>query len=165
MDSLKLDLDLVVDGKPLREWLKSDEGLVDYDRLECGRNVSNTESFIIYDLGLFCHDPDVGETHYHNGVDLARVTALIVMGAYRDMSYDTVDLYAALEGDDYTRIFFNSVDNAMIADYVFRFYKLIDGDVYISDDCHHVFIKGRAGSSEERQAFANALNGRIHEWG
>ncbi len=45
MDSLKLDLDVVVDGKPLREWLKSDEGLVDYDRLECGRNVSNTESF------------------------------------------------------------------------------------------------------------------------
>lgn len=29
MDSLKLDLDVVVDGKPL----------------ECGRNVSNTESF------------------------------------------------------------------------------------------------------------------------
>ncbi|MCR5509463.1 MAG: hypothetical protein K6F54_00695 [Lachnospiraceae bacterium] len=161
MDNNSIDLEEIVDGRPLREWLKSDEGMVDYDKLEFGHNVSNTEDYLIYDLGMFYHDSSVGETRYHNGVDLARVAAVNVMGAYRPIEYDTVDLYSALEGDDYTRIFFNSVRNATIADFIFRFFKIIDGDLYISETCHHVFIKGRFGTSEERKAFVENYNSRI----
>ena len=51
MDNNSIDLEEIVDGRPLREWLKSDEGMVDYDKLEFGHNVSNTEDYLIYDLG------------------------------------------------------------------------------------------------------------------
>ena len=45
--------DAVVDGKKMSEWLKSDEGLVDYSKCEFGKNVSNSEDIGIYDLGEF----------------------------------------------------------------------------------------------------------------
>lgn len=77
----------VVEGKKLKDWLKSDEGLVDYEKCEFGNNVSNKKGIIIYDLGEFEHDPDVKETTYFNGVDMARVIAALKYGTpYKGMS-------------------------------------------------------------------------------
>lgn len=37
--------DAVVEGKKIKDWMKSDEGLVDYDKCEFRKNVSNTKEF------------------------------------------------------------------------------------------------------------------------
>ncbi len=136
---------IVVDGKKLSEWLKSDEGLVDYSQCKFRKNVSNTEDIVIFDLDEYEFDPDVGETTYHNGVDLARVAACVKYGSpYKGMS-----LVTALNGDDYVRIFFNSFIGATIQDFIVYFFQLLDGDIYISETNYHVFIKGRSGYSQE----------------
>ena len=69
--------EIVVNGKTLKDWLKSDEGLVNYKKCKFGHNVSNKKGIIIYDLGEYEFDAQVGEATYHNGVDLARVAGAI----------------------------------------------------------------------------------------
>lgn len=146
--------DVVVDSKKLSEWLKSDEGLVDYSKCEFGKNVCNSEEYAIYDLGEYEHDPTVAETRYHNGIDLARVAGCIEYGEpYYGMSPVT-----ALNGDDYVRIFYNSFRDATIQDFVVYFFRIMDGDIYISETNYHVFLKGRfPNTQEEWSAVVDAL--------
>jgi len=148
--------EVVVEGKQLKDWLKSDEGLVDYKRCKFGRNVSNKKGIIIYDLGEYEFDPQVGETTYHNGVDLARVAGAIKYGdPYKGMS-----LYTALNGDDYVRIFMGSFSEITIKDFVMYFLQLLDGDIYISETNYHVFVKGRTYDEEEWKAAVEELYSR-----
>ena len=72
-----LNLNDIVDGKALSEWVMSDDGLVDYSKLKFGHNVSNTKDRVIIDLGEYEFDPDVRKTVYQNGIDLARVLKAI----------------------------------------------------------------------------------------
>lgn len=144
MESFKY-ANIVVDGKKLSEWLKSDEGLVDYSKCKFGHNVSNTENYIIYDLGEYEYDSTVVETRYCNGVDLARVAGCAKYHA----SYYNMSVVTALNGDDYVRIFYNSYRNATIQDFVLYFFRILDGDIYISETNHHVFVKGRFCESDE----------------
>lgn len=148
-----IDLQAVVDGKRIVDWLKSDEGLVDYKKCELGKNVSNTKGIIIFDLGEFEHDPDVRETRYCNGVDLARVAGVVQYGVpYKGMSMKT-----AFDGDDYVRIFYNSFANPTIQEFIMYFYRIIGEDIYISETNHHVFVKGRSSTDEEWKAAVHAL--------
>lgn len=148
--------DIEVDGKKLKDWLKSDEGLVDYEKCEFGHNVSNTKGTIIFDLGEYEFDPKVGETTYCNGVDLARVAGAIKYGeAYKGMS-----LYTALNGDDYVRIFLNGFENPTINDFVIYFFQLLDGEIYISETNYHVFVKGRNWEEDEWKAAVRELYSR-----
>jgi len=135
----------VVDGKKISEWLKSDEGRVDYSKCEFGKNVCNSEDYIIYDLGEYEHNPRVMETHYHNGVDLARVAGCI---KYSESYYGMSDI-TALNGDDYVNIFYESFRDITIRDFVIYFLRLLDGDVYISETNYHVFAKGRLPKTKE----------------
>lgn len=48
---MALDMAVVIDGRPLKERLKSDEGLVDYSKCEFGADVSNNPKYRIFDLG------------------------------------------------------------------------------------------------------------------
>lgn len=153
-------LNTVVDGKKIGEWLKSDEGLVAYDKCEFGANVSNSSEWIIYDLGMFYYDPFVAETRYHNGIDLARVAG--VATSYRDESYDELSYKSAIDGDDYVTIFFNSVRDASIKDFIFRFFHVIEGDIYISETCNRVFVKGKKGTEDELANFIESYKSRIH---
>ena len=148
--------DAVVDGKKIKDWMKSDEGLVDYEKCEFRKNVSNTDKFIIYDLGEYEYDPDVRQTVYCNGVDLARVAACVRYGA----QYDGMSLVTAFNGDDYVRIFFNTFENATIRDFIVYFFHLLDGDIYISETNYRVFVKGREGEEEEWKAVVEELYGR-----
>lgn len=156
---MALDMAVVIDGKPLKEWLKSDEGLVDYSKCEFGADVSNNPKYRIFDLGKFEHDPSVGKTRYHNGVDLARVAGIAT--SYRDEEYDTISITTALDGDLSVQVFFGQISNANIQDFVYRFFHVIDGDIYISETNHRVFVKGRKGTEEEIIAFVNDYNQRI----
>lgn len=137
--------DIVVDGKKLSEWLKSDEDLVDYSKCKFGKNVSKSENIAIYDLGKFEYDPTVAKTRYHNGIDLARVAGCIKYNA----CYYGMSLVTALNGDDYVRIFYNSFTDITIKDFVLYFFRILDGDIYISDTNYHVFVKGRFCDTEE----------------
>ena len=153
--------EIVVDGKKLKDWLKSDEGLVNYEACKFGKNVSNTKGIVIYDLGEYEYDPEVVVTRYCNGVDLARVLGAIKYGKpYKGMS-----LFTALNGDDYVRIFYNSYRDVTIKDIILGHACLLDGEVYISETNYHVFVKGRIGTQEERAAAANELQerGRIKD--
>ena len=148
--------DAVVAGKKMSEWLKSDEGLVDYSKCGFGKNVSNKENIGIYDLGEFEYDPGVGETRYCNGVDLARVAGCIEYGEpYYGMSPIT-----ALNGDDYVRIFYNSFRDITIKDFVLYFFRILDGDIYVSETNYHVFVKGRFYEEEEWHAAVDELYSR-----
>lgn len=148
--------EIEVAGKKLKDWLKSDEGLVDYEKCEFGKNVSNTKGIVIYDLGEYEFDSNVAETTYCNGVDLARVAAAVKYGkAYKGMS-----LYTAINGDDYVRIFLNGFENPSTEDFVIYFYQLLDGDIYISETNYHVFVKGRTSTDEEWEAAVQELYSR-----
>jgi len=137
--------DEVVNGKMVKDWMKSDEGLVDYSKCEFGKNVSNSEEFIIYDLGEYEYDPEVLQTVYCNGVDLARVAGCVKYGEqYNGMRYIT-----AINGDDYVRIFFNTFEKATIQDFIIYFFQLLDGDIYISETNYRVFVRGRSYTEEE----------------
>lgn len=152
-------LDVMIDGKMLKDWLKSDEGMVDYSKCETGVDVSNNPEYRIYDIGGFVHDPSVMETRYHNGVDLARVAG--VATSYRDEGYDDISVSTAMDGDLSVQIFFNSLKDATIQDFVYRYFHIIDGDIYISETNHRVFIKGRKGTDEEIEKFIDDFNSRI----
>ena len=104
-------------------------------------------------MGEYEHDPDVGETTYFNGVDMARVIAGLKYGApYKGMS-----LYDALEGDSYLRNFAMWYPKLSVEDYVLYFFRLLDGDVYISETNYHVFVKGRTYEEDEWKAAVNEL--------
>lgn len=148
--------EVVVEGRKIRDWMKSDEGLVDYDKCEFRKNVSNSEEFLIYDLGEFEYDPDVRESRWCNGVDLARVAACIKYGR----RYDGMGIVTAMDGDDYVRIFFNNFIGANLTDFIFYFYRVLDGDIYISETNYHVFVKGRRGTDEEWEAAVEALKNK-----
>jgi len=137
--------DAIVDGKKIKDWMKSDEGLVDYEKCEFRKNVSNTKEFIIYDLGKYEYDPDVRQTVYCNGVDLARVAGCVKYGE----QYDGMSIVTAFNGDDYVRIFFNTFENATIQDFIMYFFQVLDGDIYISETNYRVFVKGRSYTDEE----------------
>lgn len=137
--------DIVVDGKPLKDWLKSDEGLVDYKKCEFRHNVSTSPDIIIYDLGEYEHDPSVGITHYHNGVDLARVAGCIL---YKE-PYKGMSPITALNGSDYVNVVYGSFKDATTQDFIVYYVHLLNGDIYISDTNYHVFLKGRPADSEE----------------
>ena len=145
-----LNLNDVVDGKTLSEWVMSDHGLVDYSKLKFGHNVSNTKGRVIFDLGEYEFDPDVRETVYQNGVDLARVAACARYHTeYKGMRFKT-----AIDGWDHMMSFLHGYRNATISDYVIYFFQILDGDIYISETCHHVFVSGRACTSQEEWAAA-----------
>lgn len=146
----------VVDGKKIKDWMKSDEGLVDYKKCEFGKNVSNTEAFKIYDLGEYEYDPDVRQTVYCNGVDLARVAGCVKYGE----KYDGMSLVTAFNGDDYVRIFFNSFENATIQDFIMHFFQVLDGDIYISETNYRVFVKGRSYTDEEWKEAVDKLKAK-----
>ena len=139
------DGDAIVAGKTIREWTKSDEGLVDYSKCEFKKNVSNNKEYMIFDLGEFEHDPEVRKTVYCNGVDLARVAGCV----HYDEPYKGMSYYAAVNGDDYVRIFMHSFKEITIEDFVMYFFRMLGGDIYISETNHHVFVKGRDSSEEE----------------
>ena len=150
-----------VEGKKLKDWLKSDEGLVKYEACEFGVNVSNTKGIVIFDMGEYEHDPDVGQTHYCNGVDLARVIGALKYGSpYKGMSMMT-----ALEGDSYLRNFLYNFTEISIEDVIIYFFHLVDGDVYISETNYHVFVKGRTCSDEEWKAAVDNLYSRQRKRG
>ena len=134
-----------VSGKKLKDWLMSDEGLVDYEKCEFKRNVSNKKGRCIFDLGEYEFDSSVGVTTYHNGVDLARVAGAVMY----DEPYYGMRMVTALNGDDYVRIFKNSFTDATLEDFVLYFFKLLDGEIYISETNYHVFVKGRSECTDE----------------
>lgn len=142
-----------VEGKKLKDYLKSDQGLVDYEKCEFGKNVSKQKGIIIYDMGEFEHDPEVAETTYFNGVDMARVVAGLKYG----VPYKGMRLYDALEGDSYVRNFAMWYTELSVEDYVLYFFRLLDGDVYISETNYHVFVKGRTSEEEEWKEAVNKL--------
>lgn len=151
--------DVEVEGRKIKYWLKSDEGLVDYSKCEVGENVSNNEDYMIYDMGEFEHDPDVLDTTYFNAVDMARV---IGGWEYGD-SYKGMSPYDAYEGDSYVRNFAYRYANLTVEDYVIYFFHLLDGDVYISETNYHVFVKGRKGTDEEWAAAVEKLKSKRRE--
>ena len=155
MDKFKY-AEIEVDGKKLKDWLKSDEGLVNYEACEFRKNVSNTKGIVIYDLGEYEYDPEVGITKYCNGVDLARVLGAVEYGE----PYKGMRLVTALNGDDYVRIFYNTYTDVTIKDIVLGHLRLLDGDVYISETNYHVFAKGRIGTKEEFNAAIEELRSR-----
>lgn len=142
--------DVVVDGKKMSEWLKSDENLVDYSKCKFGSDVSNSDAYVIYDLGEYEYDPTVVKTRYHNGVDLARVAGCIKYWK----SYYGMSLITAMNGDDYVRIFYNTFADATIQDFVVYFFRIVDGDIYVSETNYHVFVKGRLCDTQEEWAAA-----------
>lgn len=147
------DADAVVDGKKIRDWAKSDEGLVDYSKSEFRRNVSNTKEFLIYDLGAYEYDPSVGETRYYNGLDLARVAAV----AKFDEKYDGMSGYWALEGDDYVRLFYDAFEEPTIQEFLLYFFRMMPVDIYISEINYRVYLKVRECTKEEWDAMVQAL--------
>lgn len=155
---MKQNLDVVINGKKLKDWLKSDEGRVDYSKCEAGMNVSNSDEYSIYDLGAFYHDPSVRETWYHNGVDLVRVAGVAI--SIHDEYYDTISEFSVLEGYDYARLFFSHLKNATIQDFVYYFFRLLDGEIYISETNCRVYVKGRKGTQEEIEAFVSDYQSR-----
>ena len=153
-----LDLNIVVDGKALSEWVMSDNGLVDYSKLRFGYNVSNTKGRVIFDLGEYEFDPDVRKTVYRNGVDLARVAACArYSAAYKGMHPKT-----AIDGWDHMMSFLGGYKGATIDEYVLYFFEILDGDIYISETCHHVFVSGRACRSQEE--WTAAVNAMAPKW-
>lgn len=144
----------VVEGKAIKDWMKSDEGLVDYDKCEFRKNVSNSEEIVILDLGEFEFDDEVRETRWHNGVDMARIAACVKYGE----PYFGMSLVTAMNGDDYVRIFFRKFIGATIPEFILYFYRLVDGDIYISETNYHVFVKGRRGTVEEWEAAVEELS-------
>lgn len=148
--------EIEVAGKKLKDWLKSDEGLVDYSKCKFGKNVSNTEDFIIIDLGEYEYDPEVTQTTYCNGTDLARVAGC----ARYSEPYKGMSDFTAYNGDDYVRIFKNSFSDISMQDFVLYFFRLMDGVIYISDTNYHVFVRGREGSDEEWKAAVEELYSR-----
>ena len=138
---------VVVDGKPLGEWLKDDAGMVNYEMDKFGHNVSTNPDYVIYDLGKFLYDPSVRETRYQNGVDLARVAASV----HYWVPYHEVDDFEAINGDDLVRIFFNALEDVTVTDFNLNFFKLLDAEIYISKENFKVYVKGRIGSDEERE--------------
>ena len=52
-------------------------------------------------------------------------------------------------GDDYARIFFNAFRDVTIKDFVLYFFKLLDGDIYVSHTSYKVYAKGRVPSGDE----------------
>lgn len=155
MDNFKY-AEIEVDGKKLKDWLKSDEGLVNYDACKFKANVSNTKGIVIYDLGEYEYDSQVGITTYCNGVDLARVLGAVEY----DEPYKGMRLVTALNGDDYVRIFYNAFTDVTIQDVILGHFHLLDGEVYISETNYHVFVKGRRGSKEELDAAIEELRSR-----
>ncbi len=145
--------DVIVEGKRIADYVKSDEGLVDYSIDEFLVNVSSSDEFIIYDLGEYLHDSRVGKTTYYEGLDLARVTAC----AQFHTTYHKMSFVTAMEGDDYTRVFFQSFRKPTIEDYIFYYFHLLDGDLYISNHNYHVYVKGRIGTEEERKETLDCL--------
>lgn len=99
------------------------------------------------------------ETRYHNGVDLTRVAGIAT--SYSDEDYDTIRNTTTLDGDLSVQIFFGQMRNSTIQDFVYLFFHVIDGDIYISETNHRVFVKGRTGTEEEIIAFVNDYNQRI----
>ena len=148
--------DCVIEGKTIKDWMKSDEGLVDYKKCKFRKNVSISDQFIIYDLGEYEFDSSVGETTWCNGVDLARVAACVKYGE----PYGGMSLVTAINGDDYVRIFFHNFIGATIPEFILYFFRLLDGDIYISETNHHVFVKGRSGTDEEWDAAAKVLKAK-----
>lgn len=137
--------DCVVEGKKISDWVKSDEGLVDYEKEEFGLNVSNSKDYVIFDLGEYEYDATVNVTRYHNGLDLARVAGSV---KYHE-PYGGMHPMTAINGDDYVRIFYNGFRDASIQDFVIYFFQLLDGDIYISEKNYHVYVKGREPVSQE----------------
>ena len=138
--------DVEIEGRKLTDYLESDEGLVDYSKSEFGKNVSNTKEYVIFDLGEYEYDSTV-KPIYYNGLDLSRIAAC----SRYHTPYGGMRLFTALEGDDHMRIFFNSYVGATIQEFIFAFFSLIDGDMYISESSYHVYVKGRIGTKEERE--------------
>ena len=147
------DGEAIVLGKPIKEWARSDEGMVDYSKCEFKRNVSNNDEYVIYDLGEYEFDPEVKETTYCNGVDLARVAGAVLY----DKPYKGMNDYVAFNGDDYVRIFMHSFRDITTEDFVMYFCHILDGDIYISETNHHVFVKGRGYTQEEWEAAVDKL--------
>lgn len=150
---------VVVDGKPLGEWLKEDAGMVNYEKNEFGHNVSTNPDYVIYDLGKFLYDPSVRETRYQNGVDLARVAASV----HYWVPYHEVDDFEAINGDDLVRIFFNALEDVTVTDFILNFFKILDGEIYISKENFKVYVKGRIGSDEERKAVIDDYARRLKQ--
>jgi len=148
--------EVVVNGRKLVDWLMSDEGLVDYEKSEFGHNISNTEEWIIYDMGGYWFDPGVRDTIYEHGIDMARLAG----AKYNYEPYDDMAAITPYDGYDVIKIFLGSFDKATVKDYILYHYKLIDGYAYISETSHHVYVKGRVGSKEEREAAYADLSSR-----
>lgn len=129
---------IIIEGKSIAEWMKPDLDFIDYSNTTFFANVSTDKAFTVYYLGQYEYDPDVKDTTYHNGLDLARIAACSECHApYNNMFADY-----PLTGDSLVRIFFNHYPNANIADYIERFFNLGDGDVFIGRNLG-IYVIGR----------------------
>lgn len=134
----------VINGKPLSEWLKDDDGKVDYSRAEFGKNISNTKGYVVFDMGEFVVDPEVC-TDYVNGVDMIRLAG----AAYNADPYDDrMDMITPYDGEDVYRIFMLGMENPTLEDFILNFFKLINGNVYISRTTRHVYVTGNIGPED-----------------
>ncbi|MBQ7926766.1 MAG: hypothetical protein IJ335_10810 [Lachnospiraceae bacterium] len=146
--------DCIADGKQIRDWVQSDQGMVDYEKSKFGVNVSKVKDYVIFDLGDYEYDDSVNVTKYHNGLDLSRVAGCIKYNT----PYGGMKLITAINGDDYVRVFYGSFEEATIQDFVLYFLQLLDGDIYISDYNYRVYAKGRKPSGQEEwEAAVHAL--------
>lgn len=96
---------IIIEGKSLAEWMKPDLDFIDYNNTTFFANVSTDNTFTVYYLGQYEYDPDVKDTTYHNGLDLARIAACSECHApYNNMFADY-----PLTGDSLVRIFSTTI--------------------------------------------------------
>lgn len=149
--------DYIVDGKPMKEWYQSDGENVDYSNLGFKGNISTDPQLCIVDYGAFVINTDVTPVRYHKGIDLSRLAGTL----YRDEPYDDQMSITCIDGDDIVEILFNSLRDATVKDLVFREYKLLAEDVYISAETKHVMISFKINPREVVLAYVDDYNSRI----
>ena len=155
--ALTKDMNAIVDGKRIRDWLMPDKNIVKSGDLF--ENISKNQDVVIYDFGPFVVDDEVVQTWYSNGVDLARAYA----ASYWKVPYDEVNDYEAIEGHDYVRISYDQIRDCSVADFITYRYNLLDGYFYISKESGHVMLYGRRGDEKERNAVYEEISGRLSD--
>lgn len=149
--------DYVVAGKPLKEWYQSDGENVDYSKLGFHNDISTDPQIVVVDYGAFVIDTEAFPRAYHKGIDLSRLAGTL----YRDEPYDNQRTITCYDGDDIIDMLFNSLRNPTVKDLVFREYKLVAEDVYISAETKHVMITIKINPKEVILAYAEDYNSRI----
>lgn len=106
--------DYVVNGKPMKEWYKSDGENVDHSKLGFHENISTDPQIVVVDYGKFVIDTEVFPRMYHNGIDLSRLAGTL----YRDEPYDNQRTTTCIDGDDILDILCNSINKPTVFDLI-----------------------------------------------